>query len=267
MLRNLLNESLFECFVLPLVQVFLDGTLARLKFLLHRCALLDHAGEESLLLLLRHLVHVREVELGGGIPFRLTRRTLSKVGVLKLDLPLCSLLLRLLIVGVIRAVSILKVLRWERFVIAVVLTSGLLNLSLLSTLIKSCFLPEFFLLTALRLNGTFDAQFTTLELEVFLCIKCFLHFLLRRVHHVADAFAEVGLGVSDKSNVLNRATVGELAPQFFLADHEGEISDENCAGKVLPGVHAGVATTARYQLVIPLLLLQTASDSVHSQVL
>ena len=63
------------------------------------------------------------------------------------------------------------------------------------------------------------------------------------------------LRVTDQSNVLYFAAVCELCSDFFFADDEGEVSNEDGLCEILPRVDAGVSSASGDGLMFTLLLL------------
>ena len=73
------------------------------------------------------------------------------------------------------------------------------------------------------------------------------------------------LWISDQPDVLDGAACGELGPEFLLADNEGQISNEDGASEVFPGIHARVSTTSRDFLMLAFLLFESLTKCVDSQ--
>ena len=82
-LRNLLNETLLERFMLALVKVFLFCRCLLVHLAFQACSFLDHALKQSVLLSTSDSVHVGEIKLSVSITFGLTLALFAKVSVLE----------------------------------------------------------------------------------------------------------------------------------------------------------------------------------------
>ena len=97
----------------------------------------------------------------------------------------------------------------------------LLSLFLHKTLLFLLFLTSF------GWGGTFNSEFTTLELSVVLSLNCFLHFLRGAELDVSNTLANKGIFISDDSDIQDFAYVLEMLSKLLLINDPWKIPNEN----------------------------------------
>lgn len=210
-------------------------------------------------------MHVAQIELEFPVPISFAFRPLAELfeaRFLKPDRSLLLLLNHVLIFGVLRIKGITEVLEW--FDVLLFLSRTLL--ARLPSICERLLLAKLLFLTAFGFDSAGHSENSALKLEVFLLLQRLVHVILVLVHNVANAFAEVRLGVSHEANVLELALNSKCCSQLLLADDERQIADEKRGGEVLPWIDSGIAATFGKFLVLALLLCQTLSTCVHAQV-
>ena len=191
---------------------------------------------------------------------------LAKRSVLELNSALCLSLDNLLIVRVLGTVCITEVLGRERCVFGTFFSLNLLT-STFASLFESCCLTVLLFLTTLGFDSAIDSQLAVLEPESLLLGQGILHLFHCGEHDVANAFANMSLGVADETHVFDFATVSELSPNFFFASNERQVSNKNGSGEILPWVDSSVSSTAGESLIeLAILIFETFAAGINSEV-
>jgi len=84
------------------------------------------------------------------------------------------------------------------------------------------------LFSPLRIDGSFDSQFTPLKFLAVLFSDTLLHGFLGLEHYITDTLAKESFGVPYKSDIFDLPTIDKETSKLFFRDDKRNVSDENC---------------------------------------